>query len=88
MRSRAVSRRPRRLRCPPGRQQGPVFVAAGGRVDVEPQGTLAGSLDVDGVLRNRGIRGGAVSGAGVVDDLPGATVKRTVVRNGTTDIEW
>jgi 7-keto-8-aminopelargonate synthetase-like enzyme len=36
----------------------------------------------------RGIRGGAVSGAGVVDDLPGATVKRTVVRNGTTDIEW
>ena len=36
----------------------------------------------------RGIRGGAVSGAGVVDDLPGTTVKRTVVRNGTTDIEW
>jgi hypothetical protein len=58
----------------------------GCRVDVEPQGTLAGSLDVDGVIRNRGIRGGAVSGAGVVDDLPGATVKRTVVRNGTTDI--
>ena len=71
-----------------GQQQGPVFVAAGGRVDVEPQGTLAGCLDVDGVIRNCGIRGGAVSGAGVVDDLPGTTVKRTVVRNGTTDIEW
>jgi hypothetical protein len=55
---------------------------------VEPRGKLAGSLHIEGTVRNRGTRGGTVSGDGVLEDLPGSSVKQPVMRNGMSVYEW
>lgn len=73
-----------------GRQSGSVHVASDGRVLVERNGRLAGSLHNSGVIENKGIRGGTDhSLGGQIIDLPGGTVRspsRTV--NGASVYEW
>lgn len=72
-----------------GAQNGSTHVAAGGVVRVGPTGSLAGSLHVDGLVENRGTRGGAVYPADAdVRDLDGGTVKRAQMRDGAAYYTW
>lgn len=71
-----------------GAQNGSVHVDAGGTVLVGPTGKLAGSLHVDGVILNEGIRGGSVHGPGEVRDVNGGRVKQPVVENGMSVYRW
>lgn len=67
-----------------------MHVASHGRVLVESNGRLPGSLHNSGIIENKGIRGGTDhSLGGDIIDLPGGTVKspsRTV--NGASAYEW
>jgi len=49
---------------------------------------LAGSLNVSGTLNNYGSRGGTVSGAGTINDLPGSVVKQPTVIHGVSVYTW
>lgn len=71
-----------------GVQQGSVHISQGGVVRVEPRGRLAGSLHNDGTIENGGIRGGAVSGSGSLNDLEGSTVKQPVLKDGAHYYTW
>jgi hypothetical protein len=67
--------------------------AQAGRIGTIPAwggswGELQGSLHVDGTIENRGSRGGSVTGAGEVRDLPGSRVVQPVVRGGANVYEW
>jgi hypothetical protein len=71
-----------------GSQQGSTHVAEGGEVVVESSGRLAGSLHNEGAIHNGGVRGGTASGSGILEDLPGSTVKQPQIRNGMTVYAW
>ena len=71
-----------------GSQQGSTHVDQGGEVTVDRSGRLAGSLHNEGVVRNEGARGGTVSGAGLLEDLPGSTIKQPQMRDGMTVYVW
>ncbi len=71
-----------------GAQHGTVHVSRGSLVEVAPGGILAGTLHIDGLVRNGGTRGGAVRGSGELGDLPGSSVKRPVTRDGVSYYQW
>lgn len=72
-----------------GAQNGSVDVAAGGIVRVAPTGRLAGALHIDGLVENRGVRGGPVHPDDAdVQDLDGGSVKQPQMRNGMTYYTW
>jgi len=71
-----------------GVQQGTVHVEHNAQVIVHPSGRLAGTLHNDGLVVNRGTRGGAVTGGGHIQDLDGGTERRPVTRNGVQYYEW
>lgn len=67
-----------------GQQYGSMRVAAGGRVEIEKRGVAAGSIFNEGLVVNKGKRGGPVTGFGSLEDLPGSTVERPVVIDGVS----
>lgn len=70
-------------------QQGSSHVAAGGLVEVMRTGRLAGSLHVEGLIINRGERGGSVHGNGQVEDEDGGRVRQpTRYIDGGAVYEW
>lgn len=72
-----------------GAQNGSTHVATGGLVRVAPTGRLSGSLHVDGLVENRGVRGGSMHPADAdVRDLDGGSVKQPQMRNGRAYYTW
>lgn len=71
-----------------GTLSGSVHVERGAVLRVEPGGKLAGSLRVDGLVENRGTRGGAVSGTGDVHDVDGGQVKQPRTVDGMQLFDW
>lgn len=72
-----------------GSQSGSVHVERAGLVRVHPDGKLAGSLHVAGLIENRGSRGGSVDmSGGEIQDLEGGTVKQPTRRGGETYYSW
>lgn len=71
-----------------GAVNGSVHVEPRGRVHVLPGAKLAGSLHVDGIVENQGLRGGRVSGSGFVRDLDGGSEKQPRIENGNRIYYW
>ena len=72
-----------------GSQSGSVHVARAGLVRVHPDGTLAGSVHVAGLIENRGTRGGSVHmSGGAIQDLEGGTVKQPTQRDDGSYYSW
>lgn len=67
---------------------GTVHVDEGGKVVVERTGRLAGTLSVDGLVQNEGIRGGAVTGSGEILDVNGGRVNHPIIENGMQVYRW
>lgn len=74
-----------------GNQSGSAHVAAGAVLTVAPDGQLAGSLHIDGLVTNAGVRGGSLETGlgGEVRDLPGSRVKQPVRNSeGMVYYQW
>lgn len=72
-----------------GSQSGSVHVERTGLVRVHPDGKLAGSLHVAGLIENRGTRGGSVHmGGGAVQDLESGSVKQPARRGDRNYYSW
>lgn len=73
-----------------GDQSGSVHIDAGAVLRVAPSGKLAGTLNVAGVVENRGVRGGSIRLAGgQVHDVDGGAVKQpSTNRDGTSIYRW
>ncbi|WP_454044670.1 hypothetical protein [Cellulosimicrobium sp. Marseille-Q8652] len=72
-----------------GAQNGSTHVAAGGIVRVAPTGRLAGSLHVDGLIENRGVREGTVYPTDAdIRDLDGGTVTQPQTHDGAAYYTW
>jgi hypothetical protein len=73
-----------------GDQSGSVQVDSGAVLKVAPGGKLAGSLNVAGLIENRGLRGGSVHlEGGEVRDSDGGTVKPPMsTGEGTLVYHW
>jgi hypothetical protein len=71
-----------------GGQHGSVQIDHWGVVRVDAGGKLAGSLHVDGLVENRGIRGGAASGGGEIRDVDGGQVMQPLIVNGVHFYNW
>ena len=57
------------------RASGTIHVRAGGEARLTATAVALGTMTVDGVLTNEGVRGVQVSGSGEVIDAPGSTVR-------------
>lgn len=55
---------------------GTLNVSQGGRVRLTETSIALGTMRIDGVLVNEGVRGVQVHGTGTVEDRPGATVRQ------------
>jgi hypothetical protein len=71
-----------------GRQQGSSHVDAGGRLEVAERGQLQGSIHSDGIVINRGKRGGSEHGGGTIIDELGSAVVQPTYKNGSTVYQW
>lgn len=71
-----------------GSINGSVHVEEGGLNHIAPSGKLAGSLHVNGVIENEGVRGGPVTGYGDVRDVGTGRVRQPVVENGVIAYRW
>lgn len=71
-----------------GSINGTVHVDRGGVVSITPSGRLAGTLHVDSVVENRGVRGGPVKGDGRVEDIDGGRAVQPTVENGANIYRW
>lgn len=57
------------------RASGTIHVRAGGEARLTPTAVALGTMTVDGVLTNEGVRGVQVKGSGEVIDAPGSMVR-------------
>lgn len=55
---------------------GTIHVARGGAATLAATAVALGTMKIDGLLTNEGVRGVQISGAGNVIDTPGATVRQ------------
>jgi len=67
-----------------GSISGSINVSVAGALEIATGAEVFGSMHVDGRVENHGTRAGVVSGSGLVQDMPGSTVKVGVERNGIT----
>lgn len=68
--------------------QGTVGVDAGGLMRVHATGQIQGSIANEGSIENHGTRGGVVSGAGDLVDMPGSRVVQPRVEDGVYYYDW
>lgn len=72
-----------------GDQSGSVHVNHSGLVKVHPDGKLAGTLHIAGMIENRGTRGGSVHlSGGTVQDVEGGSVKQPTRRSDGNTFIW